>query len=392
MKTPKRLKRTKAAKEWPPIYTAIYRSGQQGFMIDLGLVDGKRKRLTYATREEAETAREQFRSMRTSQGMAALTLPEHVRVDAAKANIILEPHGVSILDAARHYDRHVLAYKRSPVITELVTMYLDAAEDKENREDTIRDLRHRLGAFAEDFGSYKLFELTVDDLKDWINSDEHEWAARTKINFLTKLSQLYNFAVRRNWVDSNITEKIERPKVNGSTAHIFTAEQAEQLLTHANEFDLLPYIAIGLFAGIRATEMRRLNGRNINFDAKIITITPEMAKKRSQRHVDMQPALLEWLAPHREKLTNGAPVVDKSIFRFRDNMASLRDAAGIAEWPDNGLRHSFGSYHFAMFDDENRTAKQMGNSPDMVHRHYKALVTKTEAERFWALRPKAEPQ
>ena len=40
-----------------------------------------------------------------------------------------------------------------------------------------------------------------------------------------------------------------------------------------------------------------------------------------------------------------------------------------------------------MHNDDLKTAFQMGNSPTMVHRHYKALVAKSDAERFWALRP-----
>ena len=40
--------------------------------------------------------------------------------------------------------------------------------------------------------------------------------------------------------------------------------------------------------------------------------------------------------------------------------------------------------------DAVRVAYQLGNSADMIHRHYKALVTKADAERFWQLRPAAD--
>ena len=76
-----------------------------------------------------------------------------------------------------------------------------------------------------------------------------------------------------------------------------------------------------------------------------------------------------------------------NLVSFLDRRKSLAMAAGITDWPHNALRHSFGSYHLAMHNDDLKTAFQMGNSPTMVHRHYKALVTKSEAERFWALRP-----
>jgi integrase len=151
---------------------------------------------------------------------------------------------------------------------------------------------------------------------------------------------------------------------------------------------LLPYIAVGLFAGIRAAEMMRLDAKSINFGEKIITFGADVAKKRSQRKVDMQPALLAWLEPCRDKLQKGGSIIDHA--KFRKSKEQLLEAAKIEEWPSNGLRHSFGSYHYAMFRSAEDTAFLMGNSVDIVHRHYKALVSKANAERFWALRPDAK--
>jgi hypothetical protein len=54
---------------------------------------------------------------------------------------------------------------------------------------------------------------------------------------------------------------------------------------------------------------------------------------------------------------------------------------------DNGLRHSFCSFHFVLHGNENLTAAQAGNSPAMVHQHYKGLATKAEAEKWFAVEP-----
>ena len=85
------------------------------------------------------------------------------------------------------------------------------------------------------------------------------------------------------------------------------------------------------------------------------------------------------------KLQEG-PVVGQ--VKLKERLAELRIVAGIKEWPHNALRHSFGSYHLALHGDATKTANQMGHkSTDVVHNHYKALVMKSEAEKFWALRP-----
>ena len=109
-----------------------------------------------------------------------------------------------------------------------------------------------------------------------------------------------------------------------------------------------------------------------------------MAKKRSRRVIEMADALVAWLKP---TLPIKGPIVDG--LEFRDNFDNLRAAAKLTEWPHNGLRHSFGSYHLAFHGDAIKTAMQMGHrDSNVVHNHYKALVFKTEAEKFWNLRPR----
>jgi hypothetical protein len=56
-------------------------------------------------------------------------------------------------------------------------------------------------------------------------------------------------------------------------------------------------------------------------------------------------------------------------------------------WKTNALRHSYGSYRLAETGDAVRVAFEMGNSPAVVHSHYKALVTATEAADWFTTGP-----
>jgi integrase len=379
---PKRQK-SKAAK-WPRLYKRSYPSGQAGYVVDLGLVNGKRDRQTFTTREEAETHAERARIQKQNEGLAAFTLPKEVRVDAAKATEILKPHGASLVEAANYYLKHVIAFRSAPTVSEIVLKMLKDAEDNGRRNRTIGDLRHRLQLFADDFGTAKLSEISLEDIKDWLG--EHEWAAQTRINAITKISQLFNYGIRHDWVEFNLAERIDRPDAEDKEPGIFTVEQAKTLLSKAAEFELLPYVSIGLFAGLRAAELMRLNGAAIRLDDRSIIVGAEVAKKRSRRVVEMADALVVWLTP---LLPIKGPVVELS--GFRDSFDQLRAAAKLTEWPHNGLRHSFGSYHLAFHGDAVKTAMQMGHrDSNVIHNHYKALVLKTEAERFWALRPECQ--
>ncbi len=56
-------------------------------------------------------------------------------------------------------------------------------------------------------------------------------------------------------------------------------------------------------------------------------------------------------------------------------------------WKHNALRHSFISYRVAETGDVARVALESGNSPRMIFRHYRELVTKEEAQIWFSIIP-----
>jgi integrase len=114
-----------------------------------------------------------------------------------------------------------------------------------------------------------------------------------------------------------------------------------------------------------------------------IEITAIKSKTRSRRLVEMPPALAEWLEPYRGRTGR---IWLKSVDMFHTDFGTLRDTLKIPN-RRNGLRHGFVSYHYALHADEGLTAKNAGNSPSMVHKHYKGLATKAEAEKWFNVLP-----
>jgi integrase len=146
-------------------------------------------------------------------------------------------------------------------------------------------------------------------------------------------------------------------------------------------------IALQGLAGLRLEEALRLIWENVFGIPGHIEITAQNAKTRRRRLVEICPALAAWLEPFRGmegKVWNqitGVNGYERASVRLRGSLKipSRR----------NGLRHAFCTYHFALHSNENLTAAQAGNSPAMIHQHYKGLATKAEAEKWFSVMPAA---
>ena len=268
------------------------------------------------------------------------------------------------------------------------------------REKTTTDLRYRLGAFAKTYGTRKLSEITLPELQAW--SNDPTLSAVSRRHMLTKLSQLYHYAEKHGWCEKNIAAYVARPSIAEREPGFLTVAQAARLLECATDTDMLPYVVLGLFTGIRTNELERLTWDKVKLSEGVIIIDGAVAKTKSRRVIDLNDTAKDWVTTC-AKFTGS--IVDPVNFRKRKD-ALLRaarfgtlgketkkeKAAGITLecWPENALRHTAATYTYALSQDAVRVSAMLGNSPDVLHRHYRGLVTKADAERFFALRPAAD--
>ena len=210
------------------------------------------------------------------------------------------------------------------------------------------------------------------------------------------LKQFLNWATRQDYLPQNhrlLEAESLRVEKNGHIeTEFYTATELRMLLEASDEDKkvmqriekLRPVIAIGGLAGLRAAELLRLDWSDVWRVPGHIEITKGKAKTRQRRLVEICPVLAQWLAPYRT-LTSGK-VWDGSEKAFQENFLELCGRLGLKR-KQNGLRHAFGSFHFALHANENLTAQQMGNSPSMVHGSYKGLATRKEAEEWFNVMP-----
>ena len=303
-------------------------------------------------------------------------------------------------------------------ISEAVNEFLQAAEGRTKANEGQRsqlsakyayNRQIQLHKFAAAFPGTAVCDLTkghldkfieaLGELKTKSQNRRKAVSAKSRNHYRAAIRQFLLWAVRKDYLP--LTHRLSeadglRPEhANNSETSFYTPDEFQALLT-VNEDKLLPLrpiILIGGFAGLRTAELLRLDWGDVWRIQGHIEIKSGKSKTRQRRLVEICPALTEWLKRYHintcGKLWPGHEVT------FQQKFAHLCEAAKVqgksVERKHNGLRHAFCTYHFALHANENLTAQQAGNSPTMIHQHYKGLATKTEAEKWFSVMPAKQP-
>jgi len=248
---------------------------------------------------------------------------------------------------------------------------------------------HYLSRLDTTFNGYDLGALTKDNLDQFFGALT-DLAPKSRNHYRATIKTFLRWAVKKDYLP--VTHRLldapamkPEPLTAGDTDH-YRPDELRQLLAAADA-EFLPLLALGALAGLRPQEALRLTWEDVWRVPGHIEIKPAKAKTRRRRLVEMVPALAAWLRPYQQRTGSVWPLgVYCSQERFGELRASLKIPSRA-----NGLRHAFCTYHFALHANENLTAQQAGNSPAMIHQHYKGLATRREAEAWFAVQPAEAP-
>jgi integrase len=360
----------------------IKKSGAVQWEVYCGRRNGKRIRKYFSTKEEAESYREQAKTIKSNHGIAALAMPEELRLEAMTCMMRLHEFGGTLTQATDYYLNRVRPTANNRRFAEVAADFIET-KIRANRKVNYTDgLRWSFGVFSRSFGERTLRDLTSKEIEDWVW--DMDYAPSTIRGYLRDLGQLFRYSVKRHYCTENPCAVIDRPVDEDKPTIIFTPEQTAEILNAAAEhadLDLLPAFSLAFFAGLRSCEIERLDWSEIHLDRGFIEITKGKAKTRQRRIVTIQPNLEAWLRP---QWRVGGAVVPANWWNRRQQ---LRDRIQMGEWPRNVARHSFVSHHYQAFGNENLTAAEAGHSPQMLQQHYRELVSPEDARAYWRIFP-----
>lgn len=354
------------------------------WVADHGRLNGVRRRRFFRTREQAEADVETAELQRRSAGDVWVGLTPSERLDAAQVIVEARKRGLTLRAV---WDRFLALDAEAPaeVITlgDAIDRFLDAKGGNGTRPKYLESLRYSLRKFAAGREATPLHEVGAPGLSAHIDGLGSQWGKRSAFR---RLSTFWSFARRRGWVTANPFERVELVRVGDKVPVVLTVRQAARALvwTRRHRPRALAVLALAMFAGIRPWEIRGVTWADVDLDDGFVRVSAAASKVAQRRIVTLEPAAVAWLRLAKDA---GAQL-PATAFLARRLLPALAGVLGWSSWPHDALRHTAASYLIAHRRDLASVAVDLGNSPGILLRHYRELVTKRDAARFWGLVPR----
>lgn len=319
------------------------------------------------------------------------------------------------------------ARQRSQRIGLIIESFLEekkAAHFKKTQQDKdvgshCRNLKNRLKKLNEYYGEDRLIcDITLGEAKGFLSwlYEDYEYGNRTVHNHRSSVVSLFNYAVKHEYLDSNVFDKTDTPDEVDQEIHFYSLEDMENIWWRACA-DIKLAIVLQAFCGVRTCEYKRMLWSDIDVDNQVIYIRGRVGKKGKKRNIQLDSTQSAQIAFLKEKivpddnsidawLEDGGEDKDESMGDFMERLVNEENNESIKEIDlkvfsmgereykrrldsvvpariDNGFRHSFGTYHYALHSDWMKTTQMMGNSQKVLAKHYNGLVSKKEAENFF---------
>jgi integrase len=336
--------------------------------------------------------------------------PTGIALDVAVAHFVKAFEilgGDYVISAAQDYARRQMNKVKPCLIPAAVEEFIATQERRQHRRKLsdvhVRRQAARLRAFAE-CAKVNVGSVTADDIDQFLDAlkkkDDSMVGPRTRDNWADEIVAFFEWAKIKRYVPDEYSETSRITRLDrdeDGPIEIYSPEEFGRLVSAAakendrgeNYHDLIPFLVIGGFAGLRTSEFLRLQWEDVrltNGAPKIIIQRGKVRKRgKSRRIVPVSQNLRAWLADIAQE---SGPVWPHSEPQLYKRLQSLAKAVELA-WKNNALRHSFVSYRMATVNDENQVALEAGNSPQIIFSNYRELVDEEGAKRWFAINPAA---
>jgi len=303
-------------------------------------------------------------------------------LDESEAMTLIAAHdeaqrrGVNIYSAVMA----ALPEKPSPAIADVIAEICASKRSAKRAESYVYRLEKIANSFCQGRERLPIADFKFEDIQRFMA--KHSVNYRSTLR--SKLSTLFKYAVRHGYRSDNPCERLEAISITHKSPEVLTVDEAKKCLRWlAKKPRLFGWFALSTFAGLRPDEAMKTTWQEINFAEGWIRVEAQTTKVRQRRVVYPLPEAMKLIRLAKDK---GAelPLTIGKLIQDRDE---LKTAIGWQEWKYDVTRHTAASYWLASVGDAGKVAMMLGHSESILRKNYMALVTKADAERFWAISP-----
>jgi integrase len=352
--------------------------------VDAHLITG-RTRQFFSSKRAAETAASTLKDD-SNAGAAWVNLSDRERMGLAALAKEAESEGTTL-------DRIVAEWRQmkrdQPKVTSIplrqaISLCCQEKAASGRREVYVAGLRQFLGRFAKGREETAIAAVDPIEIREWLSKFPRLGSRATWLN---RLSALFSWAKRAGYIAANPCESVERIRIETNPVECLTVDQCRDLLewTRAERPRYLALLVLELLCGLRPDEAEKISWGDVDLAGGTITVDASKTKVRTRRIVQLTDSAKAWLT-EASRLKAVLPVPDVS---GRRHTRAMRERLGLKVWPMKLLRKTAASYLVAAWQDAGKVAEQLGHSPGVLLKNYRALVRREEAERWLALWPKS---
>lgn len=338
---------------------------------------GKRKRTSFKTKADAQAEAERIRLEIRDGGSAWLNLSPVDRQRLMLAYHESQKRGIDLLELARGA---VVNGAKSdvPTLGKCVEEMIAAKEKGGCSKKYSANLGIILGQFARGREALSMANVGLADVEQFL--DSKRIASRSTLRY--RLSALFRYAVRREYRPDNPCERLEPMRTVREPPAILTPVQLDEAIAFlkSKRPRALPWFVLTTLCGLRPEEADHISKKEISFKEGWIKVESATSKVRQRRVVYPLPEAMAMLQSAAKKYRMPIPHIVR-----RRAIQRLRDHLGFKVWPRDITRHSACSYWLAMCHDMRHVAEMLGHSESTLKAHYKAIVVRAQAIKFWEI-------
>ena len=209
---------------------------------------------------------------------------------------------------------------------------------------SIRTERNRVLAWAREFGTRPLGQITRAEMETWRRKKMTTCRPATINRDLSRLRRMFSLAVEWGLLEESPMKSMKFLRENNARTRYLSLEECQRLIANCIAPHIRALVGVALHSGMRLGEILNLRWYDLDFASGFILVRD--SKNGESRHVPMDATLFALFRayPHRPSTdlvfssSSGGHIVD-----VRTGFQNACKRAGLIDLHFHDLRHTFAS-------------------------------------------------